>query len=85
MPVLFALCGKRSGARSPQPRDGGTKMKKSGSNKKDIAIIAVPSVAEARAALLGTGLFEVCPGSDDSVIDRKNGVQVRFITISSKN
>jgi hypothetical protein len=60
-------------------------MKKSGSNKKDIAIIAVPSVAEARAALLGTGLFEVCPGSDDSVIDKENGVQVRLVNIGSKN
>jgi hypothetical protein len=60
-------------------------MKKSGSNKKDIAIIAVPSVAEARAALLATGLFEACPGSDNSVIDKENGVQVRFITIRSRN
>ena len=60
-------------------------MKRSGSTEKDIVVIAVPSVEEARVVLLSTGLFEVCPGSDNSIIDRKNGVQVRFITISSKN
>jgi hypothetical protein len=60
-------------------------MKKSGSNEKDIVVIAVPAVEEARVALLATGTFEISPGSDDSVIDRKNGVQVRLITIASKN
>ena len=60
-------------------------MKKIISDEKDIVVIAVPSVEETRVVLLATGLFEVCPDSDDSVIDRKNGVQVRFITISSKN
>ena len=60
-------------------------MKKSGSNEKEIVVIAVPAVEEARVALLATGTFEICPGSDDSVIDRENGIQVRLITIASKN
>ena len=60
-------------------------MKKIISNEKDIVVIAVPSVEETRVVLLGTGLFEVRPGSDNSIIDRENGIQVRFITISSKN
>lgn len=60
-------------------------MKKSGSNEKDIVVIAVPTVEEARLLLLSTGLFEVCPGSDNSVIDKENGVQVRLITISRRN
>jgi hypothetical protein len=64
---------------------GSAKMKRIISNEKDTVVIAVPSVKEPRMALLVTGIFEVCPDSDDSVIDRKNGVQVRFITISSKN
>jgi hypothetical protein len=64
---------------------GSPKMKKSGSNEKDIVVIAVPSVEETRVVLLATGLFEICPGSDDSVIDRENGIQVRLVTIASKN
>ena len=60
-------------------------MKRSGSTEKDIVVIAVPSVEETRVVLLGTGLFEVRPGSDNSIIDRENGIQVRFITIPSKN
>ena len=60
-------------------------MKKSSAHEKDIVVIAVPSVEETRVVLLATGLFEVCPGSDDSVIDQENGIQVRLITISSKN
>ena len=60
-------------------------MKKIISNEKDIVVIAVPSVEETRVVLLATGLFEVCPGLYDSVIDRENGFQVRLITISSKN
>ena len=60
-------------------------MKKNSSHEKDIVVIAVPSVEETRVVLLATGLFEVFPGSDDSVIDRENGFQVRLITISSKN
>ena len=60
-------------------------MKKIISNEKDIVVIAVPSVEETRVVLLATGLFEVCPGSDDSVIDQENGIQVCLITISSKN
>lgn len=54
-------------------------------NEKDVVLIAVPSVEEARVVLLATGLFEVCPGSDNSVIDKENGVQIRLITISSRN
>jgi hypothetical protein len=61
------------------------KMKKSGSDERDIVVIAVPAVEEARVVLLATGLFEVCPGSDNSVIDKKNGFQVRLITIASRN
>jgi hypothetical protein len=60
-------------------------MKKRGSNEKDIAVIAVPSVKEARVVLLASGLFEVCPGSDNSVIDKENGVQVRLIHFSRRN
>ena len=60
-------------------------MKKSSAHEKDIVVIAVPSVEETRVVLLATGLFEVCPGSDDSVIDQENGIQVCLITISSKN
>jgi hypothetical protein len=59
-------------------------MKKSGSTA-DIVVVAVPSVDEARVVLLATGLFEVFPGSDNSIFDRENGIQVRLITISSKN
>jgi hypothetical protein len=61
------------------------KMKQSGSNEKDIVVIAVPSVEEARLLLLSTGLFDACPGLDNSVLDKKNGFQVRLITISSRN
>jgi hypothetical protein len=64
---------------------GAPKMKESGSHEKDIGVIAVPSVEEARAVLLATGLFEVCRGSDNSIFDRENGVQIRLITISSQN
>jgi hypothetical protein len=64
---------------------GSLKMKKSSAHENDIVVIAVPSVEETRVVLLATGLFEVCPGSDDSVIDQENGIQVRLITISSKN
>jgi len=64
--------------------DGSPKMKKGGSTA-DIVVVAVPSVDEARVALLATGLFEICPGSDDSVIDRENDIQVRLVTIASKN
>lgn len=53
-------------------------MQKSGSNEKDIVVIAVPSVQEARVALLATSLFEVCLGSDNSVIDEENSPQVRL-------
>ena len=60
-------------------------MKKSGSNEKEFVVIAVPSVEKARGVMLATGLFEVCPGSDNSVIDKENGVQVRLIPISGKN
>jgi hypothetical protein len=65
---------------------GAPKMKKSGLNqKKEFAVIAVPSVEEARIVLLATGLFEPCPGSDDSVIDKETGVQVRLIPILGRN
>ena len=60
-------------------------MNTSGSNETDIVVIAVPSVEEARVLLLDTGFFEVCSSSDDAVIDRKNGVQVRLVTISRRN
>jgi len=60
-------------------------MKKSGSNEREFVVIAVPSVEKARVVMLATGLFEVCPGSDNSVIDKENGVQVRLIPISGKN
>lgn len=60
-------------------------MKKSGSNEKDVVVIAVPSVEEARVLLLSTGLFEACPGSDHSVIDKQNGFHVRLVTISRSN
>ena len=65
---------------SPTP-----KKKKSGSNEKQFVVIAVPVIEEARLLLLATGMFEVCPGSDNSVIDRENGVQVRLIPMASRN
>ena len=58
---------------------------KSYRNKKDFTVVAVPSVEESRLLLLSTGLFEVCPGSDNSVIDKENGFQVHLITIASRN
>jgi ATP-dependent RNA circularization protein (DNA/RNA ligase family) len=61
------------------------KMKNGGSNDNDIVVIAVPSVEEARVLLLETGLFQVCPGSDNSVTDKENGFQVRLVTISRRN
>ena len=61
------------------------KKKKSGSNEKQIVVIAVPVIEEARLLLMSTGLFEVCPGSENSVIDKENGLQVRLITIGSRN
>ena len=61
------------------------KMKRSGSNQKHLAVIAVLSVAETRIALLASGQFEVCPGSDNSVIDKETGVQVRLINNWSRN
>jgi hypothetical protein len=70
--------GRGVNSRSP-------KMKESGSNENDVVVIAVLSVEEARVALLSPGLFEVCPGSDDAVIDKENGIQVRLVTISSGN
>lgn len=57
---------------------------KSYRNKKDFTVVAVPSVEEARVLLLSTGLFDAFPGSDNSVIDKENGVQVRLITISRR-
>jgi hypothetical protein len=60
-------------------------MKKSDSNEKQFVVIAVPVVEEARLPLMSTGLFEVCPGSENSVIDKENGIQVRLITIASRN
>jgi hypothetical protein len=33
-------------------------------------------------ALLASGVFITCPGSDGSLIDKQNGVQARLITIS---
>lgn len=60
-------------------------MKKSGSNEKDVVVVAVPSVEEARVLLLATGLFGACPGSDNSVTDKENGIQVRLVTVSSRN
>jgi hypothetical protein len=60
-------------------------MKESGSNEKNILVIAVPSVEEARVLLLSAGLFEVCPGSDNAVIDKENGIRVRLVTISGRN
>ena len=65
--------------------DGSPKMKNRGSNENDILVIAVPSVEQARMVFLATGLFEVCPGSDNSVIDKENGVQIRFIPFSERN
>ena len=58
---------------------------KNNSREKDFVVIAVPSVEEARVALLASGVFEACPGSDNSVMDKQNGVQVRLITISRRD
>jgi len=54
-------------------------------NEKHVVVIAVPSLEEARMLLLASNQFEVCPGSNDSVIDRETGVEVRFIPISGRD
>jgi len=54
-------------------------------NGKNVVTIAVPSVEEARMVLLASGLYEICPGSDTSLIDRETGVQVRLVPISGRN
>ena len=56
---------------------------KTDSSEKDV--VAVPVVEEARVALLASGVFEACPGSDDLLIDNENGLRVRLITISRRN
>jgi len=52
---------------------------------KDVVVIAVPSVEEARTVLLASGLYEVCPGSENSLIDSETGVQVRLVPNSGRN
>ncbi len=54
-------------------------------NGKNVVTIAVPCIEEARMALLASGLYEVCPGSDNSLIDKETGVQVRLVPISGGN
>ena len=56
---------------------------KNDSSEKDV--VAVPVVEEARVALLASGVFEACPGSDDLLIDNENGLRVRLITISRRD
>jgi hypothetical protein len=60
-------------------------MKKERPSKKEVGVVAVPDIEQARRALLESGLFDACPGSDDSVIDKENGIQVRLIPIASRN
>lgn len=49
-------------------------MKKDEPNKTEVGIIAVPNVEQALKALLDSGRFEPCPGSDNAVINAKTGV-----------
>jgi hypothetical protein len=58
---------------------------KNDSSEKDVVVVGVPVVEEARVALLASGVLEARPGSDNSVIDKENGVQVRLITISRRD
>ena len=62
---------------------GETPEMKNDSSEKDV--VAVPVVEEARVALLASGVFEACPGSDDLLIDNENGLRVRLITISRRD
>ena len=60
-------------------------MKNQSPEQKQIGVIAVPCVEEARRALLETGLFGACPFRDDSVIDLDNGIEIRLIPLSTAN
>jgi hypothetical protein len=60
-------------------------MKKDRPSAKEVAVVAVPDVDQARRVLLESGLFDACPGSADSVIDKENGIQIRLIPIASKS
>ena len=60
-------------------------MKNQSSNQKETAVIAVPSVDVARKVLLESGLFDACPGSNNTLIDPSTGVQVRLVPFSTKN
>jgi hypothetical protein len=63
---------------------GETPEMKNDSREKDV-VVAVPVVEEARVALLASGVFEACPGSDNLLIDNENGIQVRLIPISRRD
>jgi hypothetical protein len=63
---------------------GETPEMKCDSSNKDV-VVAVPVVKEALVALLASGVFEACPGSDDLLIDNENGLRVRLIPISRRN
>lgn len=50
-----------------------------------VGVVAVPCAEEARRVLLESGRFDVCPNSDNAVIDSENGVQVSLVPFSGKN
>jgi hypothetical protein len=52
-------------------------------NRKEFAVVAVPSVEEAREVLLASGLFALC--SENSVIDKQTGVEIRLVPLSGNN
>jgi hypothetical protein len=52
-------------------------------NRKEVAVVAVPSVEEARDALLASGLFALC--SENSVIDKQTGVEIRLVPLTGNN
>jgi hypothetical protein len=60
-------------------------MKKDRPSKKEVAVVAVPDVEQARRALLESGRFDACPSSDDWVVDKENGIRIRLIPLASKN
>lgn len=53
--------------------------------EKLIGVVAVPCVEQARRVLVESGHFDLCPHSDNAVVDKKNGVQISLIPFSNKD
>ena len=60
-------------------------MKDQSTNQKQIGLVAVPCVEDARRALLESGQFAACPFREDLVIDRESGIEIRLIPLSTGN